>query len=69
MAVTLQEQLDQINAAVQAIESGAQEYRIDERLVRRGDLATLYAERRRLAQEQAAYETNGGFYAASFYRG
>lgn len=67
--MTIQEQLDQINAAVQAIESGAQEYRIGNRLLRRGDLSTLYAERRRLAQEQAAYESSGGFYAAAFYRG
>lgn len=67
--MTLQEQLDQINQAIANIESGAQEYRIGSRLLRRGDLATLYAERRRLAQEQAAYESSGGFYAASFYRG
>ncbi|MDR7869206.1 MAG: hypothetical protein RIN56_20665 [Sporomusaceae bacterium] len=68
--MTLEEQVAQINAAIEKIEGGAQEYRTAAgRVVRRGDLATLYAERRRLAQEQAAYETNGGFYAASFYRG
>lgn len=42
------EQLASVNAAIKAIEGGAQEYKIGTRSVRRGELATLYAERHRL---------------------
>lgn len=42
------DQLDSINRAIAAIESGAQEYGIGSRSVKRADLGTLYAERRRL---------------------
>lgn len=66
--MTLQEQLDQINAAISKIENGSQESRIGTRLVRRGDLAALYAERRKLKQEIAIAESNGGMYAVAFYR-
>lgn len=67
---TIDDQITQINTAIQAIEDGAQEYRTGAgRLVRRGDLATLYAERRRLQQEQAYYENSGGISVAAFYRG
>lgn len=65
---TLQEQLDQINLAISKIESGAQEYHIGSRSVRRADLRTLYEERRRLKQEIAMQENSGGMYAAEFYR-
>lgn len=41
-------QLNSVNKAIAAIEGGAQEYRLGARSLRRGDLATLYAERRRL---------------------
>lgn len=67
--MTLQEQLDQINQAIAKIESGAQEYRIGSRQLRRGDLATLYRERRQLQTQIAFEESNGGMYAAAFYRG
>ena len=67
--MTLQDQLEQINQAISKIESGAQEYRIGSRLIRRGDLATLYRERRQLQQEIARTESEGGMYAAAFYRG
>lgn len=67
--MTLQEQLDQINQAIAKIENGAQEYRIGSRLLRRGDLATLYKERRQLQQEIARGESDGGMYATAFYRG
>ena len=40
-----QEQLRSVNRAIAAIEGGAQEYRIGTRMVRRGELATLYGER------------------------
>lgn len=66
--MNLQEQLDQINLAISKIENGAQEYRIGSRTVRRGDLATLYKERRQLQQELAASESSGGMYAVAFYR-
>lgn len=49
--MTTQEQLNQINAAIAAIESGAQEYRIGNRQLRRPDLSVLYQERRRLEQQ------------------
>jgi hypothetical protein len=66
--MTLQEQLEQINLAIAKIESGAQEYRIGSRLIRRGDLATLYRERRQLQQELATAENSGGVYVAAYYR-
>jgi hypothetical protein len=66
--MTVQDQLDQINIAIEKIENGAQEYRIGNKLLRRGDLATLYSERRKLQQEKAMAES-GGLYAVAFYRG
>ena len=56
------EQLASVNDAIKAIEGGAQEYKIGTRSVRRGELATLYAERRRLeALIDSAYgSTTGG---------
>ena len=41
-------QLDLVNQAISKILSGAQEYRIGTRTVRRADLSALLAERRRL---------------------
>lgn len=67
--MTISEQLDQINAAIGAIENGAQEYRIGNRTLRRADVSQLYRERRQLAQELAASESSGGTYVAAFYRG
>jgi len=46
--MAIQEQLEQLNTAIKAIETGAQEYRIGNRQLRRADLSVLYAERRRL---------------------
>ena len=43
-----QGQLDLVNQAINKILSGAQEYRIGTRTVRRADLSALLAERRRL---------------------
>lgn len=40
--MTTQELLDSVQAAITAIEGGAQEYRIGSRVVRRADLRTLY---------------------------
>ncbi len=57
--MTTQEQLDSLQAAITAIENGAQEYRIGDRitgrLVRKADIAVLYKERRML-QNQIAME-------------
>jgi len=65
--MTLQEQLDQINKAIAAIEDGAQEYRIGNRSLRRPDLATLYRERREL-RRQLYEENGGGIFVAIFDR-
>lgn len=67
--MTIQEQLSQINTAIEKIENGAQEYRIGNRMVRRADLTVLYKERRQIQQEIANEESCGGVYAASFTRG
>lgn len=67
--MTVEEQLAKLNTAIGMIEGGAQEYRVGNRLVRRGDLATLYKERRQLQQELAAAESSGGCYVASYVRG
>jgi len=46
----------EINEAIQAIQGGAQEYRIGSRTLRRGDLKTLLDERRILKAEAAAVD-------------
>lgn len=63
--MTTQEQLDQINRAISAIESGAQEYSAGSRRLRRADLATLYKERR-ILQQQLVQENGGGTYVTVF---
>jgi len=55
--MTIQEQLEQINRAISAIENGAQEYTIGSRRLRRADLSILYQERRLLQRQ--LYEENG----------
>ena len=67
--MTIDEQYGQINAAIAAIENGAQEYRIGNRSLRRADLSTLYKERRLIQQELAAEQNSGGTYVAAYYRG
>lgn len=62
-----QEQLEQINSAISAIENGAQEYQIGSRRVRRADYAALCTERRRLKAE-LAQEVTGSTFVASFDR-
>lgn len=42
---------EQLLAAINRIENGAQEYRIGSRTVRRAELATLYAEYRTICNE------------------
>jgi hypothetical protein len=56
--MTNQERLEQIERAIAAIETGAQEYTIGSRRLRRGDLKVLYEERRHL---QAAIAAENGY--------
>lgn len=49
------ENLEKIEKAIEAIESGAQEYKIGSRQVKRADLKTLYEERRRLKSSASEY--------------
>lgn len=66
----LKKQLASINEAIRNIEGGAQEYRLSsDTTVKRGDLATLYAERRRLMADIAAMENGGGAFVAAYVRG
>jgi len=65
--MTTQEQLTQINAAISAIESGAQEYSIGSRRLKRPDLSVLYQERRQL-QQQLTQESAGDTFVAVFDR-
>lgn len=62
-------QMISINSAIQAIESGAQEYRIGNRSLKRADLSALYRERRKIQDDIARLEGGGGStYVACFYR-
>lgn len=60
--------LEQINVAISAIEQGAQEYQIGSRRIKKADLGTLYAERRRLEQQIIEQENYGGITVACFDR-
>jgi len=51
-----QAQLVQINTAISAILTGAQEYSIGSRRLRRADLRILYDERRKLENEIASIQ-------------
>lgn len=55
--MTYQQQLDEVNSAITAILSGAQEYWYNSRKVRKAEIQFLFAERTRLeplaAQESA----------------
>lgn len=65
--MTTQDQIDQINAAIQAIEGGAQEYQIGSRRISRPNILDLYKERRRL-EDRLTQEQNIGVYVAVFDR-
>ncbi len=52
----MNDRLNSINKAIEAIENGAQEYRIGTRSIRRADLKTLYDERRTILSEINARE-------------
>lgn len=57
--MNLQEQLNQINKAITAIESGCQEYTINGRRFVRPDLSKLYSERAAINSQIAAEQNNG----------
>ena len=58
MAYTLAQQLDSVQAAIAAIESGAQEVSVNNRTYRKADLKTLYDREERLLA-RISRETNG----------
>ncbi len=64
-----QEQYDSVCAAIAAIESGAQEYSIGSRRVRRGDLSVLYNERRQLRAELASADPGGMTITSAVFNG
>lgn len=60
MATTdYQTQLESVQAAIAAIEGGAQSYQIRDRALTRGDLATLYA-REKWLRAQVTRQSQGG---------
>ncbi|MGG1650119.1 hypothetical protein [Paenibacillus sp. NRS-1780] len=65
----LREQLLEVETAISAIQSGAQEYSIANRSLKRADLATLYAERSRLEQEIEALESGDGMFRRVYFEG
>lgn len=69
--MNLNKQLEQINTAINKIESGCQEYTINGRRYVRPDLSKLYSERQAI-QSQIAAEQNSGIglntYVARFDR-
>jgi len=52
-------QLEEVQTAITAIEGGAQEYQIGDRMLKRGDLRTLY-EREKWLRKMADREDAGG---------
>ncbi|MEK5086821.1 hypothetical protein MKY98_07785 [Paenibacillus sp. FSL M8-0228] len=65
----LREQLLEVETAISAIQSGAQEYSIANRSLKRADLATLYTERSRLEQEIEALESGNGMFRKVYFEG
>ncbi len=63
-----EEQLEQLNEAINAIENGAQEYQIGSRRIVKASLSTLYSERIRLSNQLENERNNGGVYVARFDR-
>jgi len=55
---TLETQLERVQSAIAAIETGAQEYQIDNRRLTKADLATLY---KREAALKSAIRTANAF--------
>ena len=66
--LTTSQKLTQLNEAIFAIESGAQEYQIGSRRIKKAELSVLYAERRYLEQQARDEENYGGVTVAVFDR-
>ena len=64
---TLEIQLERVQSAIAAIESGAQPYQIANRRLTKADLATLYARETSL-KAQIAREAGGDLYFAELGR-
>ena len=64
---SLETQLERVQMAIAAIESGAQSYQIANRKVTKGDLATLYAREKSLKAESAR-ASGGDLYFAELGR-
>ena len=64
---SLETQLERVQMAIAAIESGAQSYQIANRKVTKGDLATLYAREKSLKAE-IARASGGDLYFAELGR-
>lgn len=63
LAETLETQLERVQRAIAAIEEGAQEYRIDNRRLKRADLSTLYTRESDLKAAIAAQNGNDVLFA------
>lgn len=63
--MTTQEQLDEVNTAITAILTGAQEYKIGWRTVRRADLTVLFNMRKDL--EDKLNKENGGAIVVGYF--
>lgn len=61
---SIESQLERVQAAIAAIEAGAQDYMIGSRRVTRGDLATLYKRERELLQQYYEEKYGSIAYAA-----
>ncbi len=65
----LRQQLIEVRNAISAILSGAQEYKIGNRSVKRPDLNALYGERNRLEQEIRSLESGQGMFKRVYFEG
>lgn len=63
----LQSRLADVQAAISTIQTGGQEYKINDQLIetwmKRGDLKTLYEEQQRLEKRISRLSGSGGFIA------
>lgn len=66
MILTTNEQLQQVNDAIAAIEIGGQEYQIGSRRLKRADLSLLYKRQKEL-QAQVEYENTQSSALANTY--
>lgn len=64
--MTLEEQINQINEAITAIEIGGQEYQIGNRRLKRADLSLLYKRQKEL-QDQLAFSNGDGSLLANTF--